>query len=473
VLRILLFSFTLLLLILETTGQTSHSLSLSNSTLVSTSDQMPFWLWANTDGKIDENNSFLNFSEINAAGNYFFNDSKSFIKAGAELNYAMGNNSKYFQANQLYTRINLNNWELNIGAYYNDLFFEGLSTSNGNIAKSRNARPYPKISLRITEYKPIPLIDQYLSFKAEYDEGILNDNRYVDKTHLHHKSFYLKAEPFQNFSIQAGAEHFVMWGGTSQDENTGQLPTGVNAYLRYITGSRGDEDFLPTDQLNVAGNQYGSYQLLLTQKFETFEAALNISHPFEDFSGVNLRNWPDNIIGLSLKLNDPEKFITHILYEYTNTRQQGITDSLYRWIEEEQYWYRIHTDSYFAHGVYQSGVTYHQKMMSSPLFKPVKIVDGISRGPESTRFYAHHIGLKGKLHKTIFWKGMLTYIKYFENWGQTNKLRNNQISALLHFLYSGEKIPFDIELTLAGDIADANQNKLGIQLGLSYLFNKK
>ena len=145
-LRILLFSFTLLLLILETTGQTSHSLSLSNSTLVSTSDQMPFWLWANTDGKIQENNSFLNFSEINAAVNYFFNDSKSFIKAGAELNYAMGNNSKYFQANQLYTRINLNNWELNIGAYYNDLFFEGLSTSNGNIAKSRNARPYPKIS---------------------------------------------------------------------------------------------------------------------------------------------------------------------------------------------------------------------------------------------------------------------------------------------------------------------------------------
>ncbi|NOR76151.1 MAG: hypothetical protein GQ525_13465, partial [Draconibacterium sp.] len=141
--RILLSTFIVLLFVVKVTGQTVSSFSVSNSTLVSTTDQMPFWLWANTDGKIDADNSFLNISELNAAGTHFFNDSNSFIKAVADLNYAIGNNSKYFQANQFYTRLNISNWEVFIGMVHNDLYFEGLSTSNRNIARSRNARPYP------------------------------------------------------------------------------------------------------------------------------------------------------------------------------------------------------------------------------------------------------------------------------------------------------------------------------------------
>jgi len=470
--RILLFIFALILFVCKTIGQTTHSFSISNSTLVSTSDKMPFWLWANTDGKIDADNSYLNLSEINAAGTHFFNDSNSFIRAVADLDYAIGDNGKYFQANQLYTRLNLNNWEIFVGMVHNDLYFEGLSTSNGNIARSRNARPYPKIGIRVSDYKPVPFLDKFLSFKGEFDEGILNDDRFVDRTHLHHKSFYLKALMFNNFSIEAGVEHNVMWGGTSQNEKIGELPDDCKAYLKYITGSQGTEDFPLTDQLNVAGNQYGSYQLLLTQKFGKFEAGLNISHPFEDFSGVNLVNWPDNIIGLTIKLKDQEKFITHFIYEYTNTRQQGIKDSTVHWNEETQKWDRRHYDNYYNHGIYSSGVTYQQKMMSSPLFKPVRIKDNISRGPESTRFFAHHIGLKGKLNKDITWKSMITFIRQFGNWNRPNKPVQDQTSLLLNLLYSGESIPFNIDFTVAGDVADSNPNRLGFQIGLQYVFSK-
>lgn len=275
---------------------------------------MPFWLWANTDGKIETDNIFLNLSEINAAGILLFSDSKSFIKAGADLVYGMGNNNnnnnKYFQPNQLFTGFNLNNWELNIGMYHNKLLLDGLSTCNGNIAMSRNARPYPRIGISVSKYKPVPLLDKFLSFKGEFDEGILNDDRYVDRTHLHHKSLYLKIYLFQNFSIEAGVEHFVMWGGTSQNKEYGKLPDNCRAYFKYITGARGDEYFPETDQLNVVGNQYGTYQLLLTQKFVKFGVSINISHPFEDHSGVNLSNWPDNLIRLSVKMNDQDNFIS-------------------------------------------------------------------------------------------------------------------------------------------------------------------
>ncbi len=469
--RISLFILLLFPAVYYTSAQTNHSLAISNSTLISTSEQMPLWMWANTDGKIAPGNSILNISEINGAGIYFFNDSNSFVKAGADLNYGIGDNSSYFQANQLFAMLNLNNWEIMVGMQHNDLIFDGLSTSNGNIAKSRNARPYPKIGLRVAKYKPLPFIGKFLSFKGEYEEGILNDERYVDGTHLHHKSLYLKAKISDNFSIEGGAEHFVMWGGTSRDERIGEMPTGCNAYFKYITGSAGGEDFPQMDQNNVAGNQYGTYQLMLTQKFKKGEVVLNISHPFEDFSGVNLRNWPDNLIGLSVKFNDPDKFITHILYEYTNTRQQSVPDSLYFWSGEDQKWVRREFDNYYNHSIYKSGVTYFKKTISSPLFFPVKKEEGISMGLESNRFFAHHIGLKGNLNKYISWKSMVTFVRHFGTWNQPYKIVRDQTSLLLNLCYSNKPTPFIIDFTVAGDIANTNPNRLGFQIGLRYNFN--
>lgn len=469
--KFFLIIFTFVLLTFETVGQTNSALSISNSTLVSTSDKMPFWLWANTDGKIEADNSFLNLSEINGSVLHFFNDSNSYIKTGAQMVYGAGNTSQYFQPNQLFAGINLNNWELNIGLYHNNLLFDGLSSTNGDLSKSRNARPYPRITISISEYKPVPFLNKILSFKGEFSEGILNDNRFVNNTLLHHKSLYFKIETFQNFDIQAGLEHFVMWAGTSQNKDIGDLPRSASDYLRYITGRKGDEGFLPTDQINVAGNQYGTYQILLTKKFDKFEASLNISHPFEDMSGLRFQNWPDNLIGLSLKLKNTNKLITHFLYEFTNTRQQGVTDSLYVWLDEQQEWHRSGADNYYNHGIYRSGATYFNKMMGSPLFLPVIIKDGISRGSGSTRFFAHHIGLKGKIHKDVEWKSMVTFIRHFGFWGNPYEKPQNQTSFLLNFLFTGDQIPFNIELTVAGDIADTYQNNLGAQLGLHYYFN--
>ena len=108
--------------------------------------------------------------------------------------------------------------------------------------------------------------------------------------------------------------------------------------------------------------------------------------------------------------------------------------------------------------------------MSSPLFNPVRIKDDISRGPEYTRFFAHHIGLKGNINNDISWKSMVTFIRQFGNWSQPNKTVQDQTSLLLNLFYSGELIPFNIEFTVAGDFADSNPNRLGFQFGLQYIF---
>ncbi len=466
--KIFLLPLFIIILTSNTFGQYASSFSLSNETYVSSTNALPFWLWANTDGKIEENNSFLNFSSFEATGLHFFNDSNAFIKTGAEINYGIGNNDNYLLANQLFARINLNNWEFNIGNYYHELQFEGLSTTNGNLGKSRNARPHPKIGIRVADYKPLPWIGKYLAFKGEYNEGFLYDDRYVERTHLHHKSFYLKSDPFENFSIEAGVEHSVMWGGTSPIY--GKLPSDFRAYFDYITGSSGDERFLFIDQNYISGNQYGTYQLLLSREFEKINIQFNLSHPFEDLSGVNWQNWPDNILTFSVKFKEENKIINHILYEFTDSRQQGISDSIYRWDEESQKWDRREPDNYYAHSIYRSGVTYKQKMMSSPLFSPLTINDGISYGPQSNRLFSHHIGVKGKLRKDVAWKGMLTYIQHIGKWENEYNPARKQFSGLLKFVYFGEAVPFQIDLTLAGDVDNFQSDRLGIQIGLNYNF---
>jgi len=95
-------------------GQIKAGFKVSNSTILS-SDEIPFWLWANRDGKIAGENTFLNLSEVAGSGKFFFNNSNSFIQAGTTLLTGIGNKSQYFQANQLFAGINLNNWELNTG----------------------------------------------------------------------------------------------------------------------------------------------------------------------------------------------------------------------------------------------------------------------------------------------------------------------------------------------------------------------
>ena len=463
----LILIFTFILLFCQTKAQTETHYKVSNTTIVSTNNQ-PLWLWANRDGKIIAGNRFLNLTDVSFSGLNYGKDSTSFLVAGTDLVAGLGNRSQYLQANELFAGINMKNWEVKGGLWANEMLFGGLSTSNGNIANSRNARPHPRISIRVADYKPLPWIGKLVLFKGEYEEGWLNDKRYVKNTHLHHKSFYLKLKFSKKFDFQGGLEHYVMWGGTSPNSAIGELPDDFSAYLKYITGHSGNDSFLPTDQKNVAGNQYGTYQAMVTYHFKEWTAILNLSHPFDDLSGMNWRNWTDNLIGIYLTSNDRDRFITDFIYEFTDTHNQSArSDTLYYWHEGSQTWRKEEYDNYFNHGIYRSGATYQQMAMVSPLFFPIILNNGISYGFKSTRFFAHHFGTKGKLSQNIAWKGMATYI---QQWGthQNHYLqKRKQLSGFLEVTYSNKQLPFETGVIIAGDMIHRQKNNLGMQITLS------
>jgi hypothetical protein len=271
--------------------------------------------------------------------------------------------------------------------------------------------------------------------------------------------------PTSKWNVQMGLEHFVMWGGKSKNTNIGQMPEDFKSYLIYISGSKGDNSFPQPDQINVAGNQLGTYQAQIQRDFEPVTVSFYLSHPFEDLSGVNWRNWPDNVFGLHFKLKR-NRFVKEVVYEYTNTRQQSARGDYWHWDETYQEWRGQEVDNYYTHGIYRTGYSYHKMMMSSPLFLPVFTTDNIMSIP-SNRFYTHHIGAIGNLTEGLGWKGMVTYTHYFGTYPVPYDPVVKKVSTLLCLNCSNAKMPFDIEVSTAADFSNTQPTTLGFQFQIS------
>lgn len=447
-------------------AQNPFQISVSNTTFAATDSVLPFWLTANRHGKVNASNSFLNITDFAIGQVYKINPESNFDYTWGGNFIAAFGESNYYQVNQAFAGLSLKGWEIKGGMFYDEIRYAGLSTTNGNLARSQNARPVPTIRFSTLGYKPVPLMQNWLSFKGEYDEGFLNDERYVEGAHLHHKNLYFKFQTSSTFNFSIGFEHYVMWGGTSTNENIGELP-GWEDYWRYVFALPGNEDFLLTDQENISGNQLGTYQFEFDKDFSDFHLTLYISHLWEDNSGLNWRNWPDNLLGLHVNIKNEKRLVTDIVYEFTNTRQQSIKDSIYSFDETSGKWKMNEFDNYYNHGIYRSGFTYQQQVMSSPLFYPVNQRDGISLGIESNRFFSHHLGVKGNFSENFKWKGLLTYIQHLGTYSKPYSPNKKQVSGMFEVQYINPGFPVELGITAGGDSSNSSGKNLGFQLIIS------
>ncbi len=461
-------------------SQNTATFALQNSTFVFNGKDAPFWFTSGRNGKVVMSEKFLNVAEAKIYRNPAFEEKVFSSVWGAGVLLGSGMQETYTQFNNAFAGVVFKGWSLTAGAFYDTLFYGGLSSSNGNLARSNNARPYPKVRLSTASYKPVPFLNNKLFYKFEYDEGMLNDRRYVKNTRLHHKSMYLMVKPVESWKISAGFEHYVMWGGISADENTGALPSGFKEYLIYISGSGGTEKFPKMDQNNIAGNQLGTYQLQVEKRFRGNIVSFYLSHLFEDLSGVNWRNWPDNLAGVHFQFSGnnakgSKRLVTDVVYEYTDTRHQSIRDSLAVWNEITGTWRKQEPDNYFNHGIYKSGFTYHRRIIGSPLFFPVKIdKKGIPEGRNaliSNRFFAHHIGVKGNLSGSLHWKGLLTYIHHMGTYRIPFDSARKQFSGLLDLQYQNMQFPLKIGFAMALDYGSFNSLTLGAEFRVAKEFN--
>jgi len=461
--KIILSTFLILLNI----SAFSQHIQIESRTLAGTKHQLPFWLWANQLGRYDRTNKFVQDFVFNGEYSKNINDFGFEISTDVDILLGKENSVRF---TELFGLLNWKSIQLKAGAFAEAEKYSRLSASNGNLAITRNARPHPAIRIGFNKF--VPVLSNWLSVYGFYEEGLLNDERYVSDTHLHHKAFYFKIGTAETLTFKGGLEHFVMWGGTHPTH--GELPKW-DTYFDYVLGKSGGENALLTDQINVLGNQFGTYQVEISKEWKSYTTTFYISHPFEDRSGLELENYRDNLYGLFIQKKQPESFVNGILIEYYYTKNQSGAFHLVP--QDNGNNSGRGRDNYFNHGIYRSGVTYEQFGIGSPFFSPVVITNDISNGFVNTRFSGVHFGANGYFNPQLTWQAMVSKMKHFgqyDNDGNDNyNPPRKQLSTMFSLNWFSPGHRFGVKATIAADQGSVfddgkKTSRLGTMISLSW-----
>lgn len=425
--------------------------------LIGSGNNLPYWMTHNQLGKYSPTGNLQELTEGNLSGEtiVFGNLNLTYGADLALLISEQGIDPKIIQA---YMGLSGKVIRIQAGAFADDELMGGLSSSNGDLLRSLNFRPYPKVRLSTPGFIPFLFAKSWFRFNAEYDEGLLTDDRIVDRPHLHHKSLMLQVRPNSTLRFVLGINHYALWGGSN--DQVGQLPDDLKSYFRYITGRSGSSNFLETDQLNVAGDQLGSYLLTAEKDFENFHIEIRASHPYEDGSGMGFENIKDNLYTLHFRKNKTGSLLDELVFEYLYSKNQSGDRNLEAGISEE---HKRGGDNYFNHGIYQTGFTYRGHSMGTPLFEPIRFNQaGEVSGVANNRVSAFHLGAKGTLSNAFNWKGMITYSRNFGTYDQPINPLKQQIVSLAELGWKSKNYPLLISAIMAVDLGQLTTNQMGI-----------
>jgi hypothetical protein len=430
---------------------------------VSSGEDLPFWLVSNQNGIFTMQNNTYQLFQLGLERSLKQDSLKKWgLTYGANLVYGYAGASD-FQVNQYWLGARYKWLVMRLGAQSDPILYGGLSSTNGNMDWSNNARPLPGIALSTNDFIPFFFWKKWFSIKAFYSENMLYDKQYVENAHLHHKYAYGRAT-LDSWKISIGLDHWVYWGGTSPD--LGQLP-GAGNYLRYIFALRGGSNSPTQDQDNAAGNSLGIYVLTVEKNYRNFSLTFYYNHPFEDRSGLEMANAPDGLWGLYFHLKKEKSFLGNIVYEFQNTTNQSGSINM---VEIGNTGIRTGRgiDEYFNNWIYKSGHVHFNKMMGSPLFIPVINANGVSAGFNNNRILLHHTGFSGWISDRLSWRSLLSFSRSFGTYYIKYPAPLDEFSFLVESGYNLKRIPLRVNFGIAGDYGDRFENRLGGYAGVSW-----
>lgn len=450
----------------EPKAQDSSRFELSNTMLLSTSDEMPFWFVANRGGGVQPDNSALNLSQvlIDFSGG-FFEENILRYHLGGTLIAGFGNEN-YRQVNRLFGSLGYRKWRLTGGWFQNEIVYNGLSSTNGDFHWSDNTRPLPRLRFETNGFISFPFVPRWLSVRSRYEEGWLNDdNRFVQNTRLHQKFVHFGFKLDSRSFLIVGLDHYSMWGGTHP--TVGPLPSGFDDYFRYVLGLPGSDEFIKGDQNLTAGNQLGKYVVKYHRNFNTGNLKFYYNHPFTD--RMDYSNYKDNLAGIFYESND-QKLLSSVLYEFMYTNHQRVRKT------DDGYKIPRGYEPYFMHGIYKSGMSYQSRMLGTPFAVPLVIKDGINYGTGNNRIILHHLGMAGFLTPALQWKGMVSYSKNFGTFSRVYRVIDasifdtprQQINLYGELIYTFLGDKWSLMLAAAADKGELLPDSGGIQFTICY-----
>jgi len=441
-------------------------------------NQLPFGLRSNNGGLFDNSmltytNRLTYFANINTSK---FLKTSIFADAVARLSHRSS-----FHFRELYIRTDFWFFKIEAGRFFDTY---GLSedlfrlSSMGSVMVSRNATPFPKISLKTNSWIPVPLTFGFFNWRASLDHGILNDNRYVKNTYVHQKSFYLNLDLWI-FQGYGGLIHNAQWGGTHPV--LGKLPQSFDDYLAVVTGivKNKNSSGLEDDVNNVVGNSIAAYDFGLTFHIKPVKLSAYRIFYHEDTVSLRFRNAWDGMWGGMISFDRPIFMITKFGHEYLNMirlgKRRGINPP-----EPDG------VDNPYNHWIYLSGWTYNNAIIGTPLFlvnqrnnrhyffeNNEQVVNNI--------VVAHHSFIEGSLNTWKFNMHLIqsqnfgTY-RDMEKLGEPyylSKIKKNQYYAYSKVskknILTKKSLPIELSTTISLDFGELYQTSYAILFGFKLL----
>jgi hypothetical protein len=442
--------------------ETQWSASLENQLLVGSGSDLPFWFTHNQLGRYKTNGAIQDITEATFVGKTIL-PSDLLLNYGTTFGVLSAKNSFDPILTEAYVGLSWKGFTLEGGAFAEKEFLGGLSTSNGDIVRSLDSKPYPKLRFGTNGYIPFFFGKKWFKYAAEYDEGLtsLDDQAVVKSAHIHHKSLGVQIAASKSFKVSAALNHYVFWGGSSSQTT---MPEDFHSYLLYITGSSGGSNFPGSDQINRAGNQLGSYLIKLEKELNALTVQLWVSHPFEDISGMQLVNWRDNQWSLDFKKKSSGTWLDQCLLEYVYSKHQSGGQTA------PEPGYLRAKDNYFNNGVYQTGFSYMGYSMGTPLFGPIITgSDGLIYGFSNTRIRAFHLAGKGFITPQLRWKTMFTWTENFGTYHSTLTPSIKKFYSYAEVNWHCPKQPFVISGKIEEDFNSLGNPLFGAAVGLKWL----
>lgn len=407
----------------EKENTTGYEIELFGS--LSTGDYTPFWMVSNRYGVVplDANNGYLR-----AAVDHQQHFGKGFRwNAKLDMVAAVPRYHNVF-IQQLYAEIGYKSLLLSVGSKENKHSLWDNRLGTGDLVLSNNARPIPEINLSIPEFAIVPRTGGWMqvkgdfalgrSFDTKYLEQFANDKQvYVKNVLWHHKSFYVQVKDTKgDFPVSGivGVQHWAQWGGTSSNPQIGKQPHSLKDFLRIVCGSEGGANATVSDQVNVLGNHYGSYDFKLKYAAKDWDIAGYYQHFFDDKSGMIFVNGTDGLWGI--EANMPRfGWIKRVVAEYVTTRNQS---GPFHYIEFDHDKYQGPgggADNYYNNGEYQTGVSYFGQSIGTPLITAPMYNKNGKLGFDNTRISAWNIGLEGEISSQFSYMLKYTYSEGYGN----------------------------------------------------------
>lgn len=357
-------------------------------------ERSPFWMHTQNLGRLDEKSHF--YTLLNSSAKVEVN-SDEYFQLDVDLIFKDGFENE-FRFDQIFFEYVSPKIGFFVGKKHRLDLYQGLSASGESILRSLNAPAFPGIGIYSTE--PIFISSNHgLGIMGSLEEYLLDDERYIEDTRIHHKSFHLVYKNKSNFRVDLGIQHYVQWAGTS--EEFGILPKSLDDYIRVFTGMAGDKD-IGGQEVNALGNQIGSYEIKISSKLKGLDFQFIYNHIFEDASGMKMGNFPDGRYAMYFEDNRDTfwgtPWLKALMYEIYYTKNQ----SRDRLSSAED-----GPDNYFNNNLYRSGWTYKNRVIGTPF---ILLTDERFRIGTNI-LLVHHLGLKGKVFDKTPYKFLISYRK--------------------------------------------------------------